>query len=305
MSNKLRRDRPDLKLFRYVIAVADEKGFGKAADRLGISQPPLSQRISEFEKVLGVRLFDRLPNGAVPTAAGRVFVLQARTALQEADRAMALARSASVGEAGDICVALAGGAMFSFLPKVLRDFNHMYPGVRLSIVNLSPDEQIRRLQEGAIDVGFTRMAPTTADVGLTVVYSEAYVAALPRHLSGFDRPTLSLKELRDQPFVMFQREGSGFYLEVQALCLASGFLPSIAQEIAPMHAVLGLVDAGQGIAVVPSSAHVMAFPNVVYKALLGLENSSKLYLACHQSKRSKVCEIFIAFTKSQIGEFSV
>lgn len=293
--------RADLRLFRYAVAVADEAGFARAASRLGISQPPLSQRIAELESSLGVKLFDRRPFGAVPTSVGKIFLEQARVALREADRAMDMARGAAAGDLGELKLTLAGGAMFSFLPKLLRDFCAFYPRVTLSIRNLPPDEQILRIAEGAVDVGFTRIAPCPPSVSLELLHSEAYLVALPSGHRFSSRGSIKLGDLSTEPFVMFHKEGSGFHLEVVALCLTAGFSPRVAQEIAPMHAIVSLVGAGLGIAVVPDSAHVLAFPGVIYKPLRGLERASRLYLASHSDARSAVCNSFINFAHKHFG----
>lgn len=294
--------RADLRLFRYAVAVADEAGFGRAAAKLGISQPPLSQRIGELEASLGVKLFDRGPAGTTPTAAGAAFLERARVALREADRAMELARSAARGEVGELALGVAGGAMFSILPGMLRGFRARYPEVGLSILNLSPDEQMAQLADGRIDAGFTRLAPCPPSVILELAHTEPYMVALSSSSPhGADTGSIDLADLADDMFVLFPRQGSGFHMEVLALCMAAGFSPRIAQEIAPMHAVVGLVGAGLGIAVVPDSACVLAFPGVVYRPLRGLERASKLYLASHRERRSPGCATFIRFAKEYLA----
>jgi DNA-binding transcriptional LysR family regulator len=286
--------RPDLRLFRYALAIADEGGFCHAAARLGISQPPLSQRIAELESALGVRLFDRKPNGTHPTAAGSVFLEQARAALDAAHKAIDCAQAAGRGEAGTLTLALSGGAMFGFLPPLLRQFRDAHPRIALTIRSVRPDEQIARIADGRFDAGITRLTASASEVQLRQVHREGFVAALPAALAGPETGPMTLRELEDQPFVMFQQEGSGFHAEVLAICRQAGFVPRIAQEIAPMHAVLGLVEAGFGIAVVPESVRVLAFPGIVYRQIRGLEQASALYLATHLSKRSPQCEAFIS-----------
>jgi DNA-binding transcriptional LysR family regulator len=286
--------RPDLRLFRYALAIADEGGFGHAAARLGISQPPLSQRIAELESALGVRLFDRKPNGTQPTAAGRVFLAQARVALDAAHKAIDCARAAGRGEEGELRLALSGGAMFRFLPPLLRQFRDAHPRVRLTIRSLAAEEQIARVADGRFDVGITRLTASTPEIELQEVHREGFVAALPVTAAPARRTSISLTDLRDQPFVMFQQEGSGFHAEVLALCHQAGFVPRIAQEIAPMHAVLGLVEAGFGVAVVPESVRVVAFPGVTYRRLRGLGTRSRLYVAARAAMRSPQCDAFIS-----------
>lgn len=285
--------RPDLRLFRYALAVADEGGFGRAAAKLGMSQPPLSQRIAELESVLGLKLFERRADGARPTAAGRVFLDEARIALHAAQRALLRGQTAARGEAGALSLALSGGSMFGFLPGMLRRFREGHPDIHLTIRNLPPDEQIVQIADGRIDAGITRLAPSTERVRLEPVHEEGFVAALPAAMVQRHAGAMRLSDLQDTPFVMFQREGSGFHTEVTALCIQAGFVPRVVQDIAPIHAVLGLVEAGFGVAVVPESARILGFPHVVYRPLIGLERASRLYLATRAAERSPTCERFI------------
>ena len=286
----------DLCHFRYAVAVANEGGFTSAAARLGISHPPLSQRIAELEASLGVKLFDRLPSGTVPTTIGTAFLEQALFALREADWALEIAHAAVTGMAGRLKVATASGAMFSLLPMLLRDFRAKYPGIALTIQNLTPDDQIAHIAEGAVDVGFTRISPCSPSVTLKLVLAEPYLVALPSKHHFASRKSLRLKDLSSELFVMLRPEGSaGFHHEVLALCEAAGFASSIAQEIATMDVVVSLVDAELNIALVPDPSRVLAFPGVVCKPLRGLEHPSRLYLAMRNDRRTPVCNSFIDF----------
>lgn len=286
--------RPDLRLFRYALAIADEGGFGRAAARLGISQPPLSQRIAELEAALGLKLFERRADGARPTAAGIVFLDEARLALHAAHRAMARGQAAGRGEAGALALALSGGSMFGFLPRQLQLFREQHPDIGLTIRNLAPDDQIKQIVDGRIDAGITRLAPAARGVSLVQVHEEGFVVAMHATEAAGDDSPMRLPDLARRPFVMFQREGSGFHTEVTALCLQAGFVPQVVQEIAPIHAVLGLVEAGFGVAVVPESARILAFPHVVYRRLIGLEAASRLYLATHETEQSPQCRRLVA-----------
>ena len=286
----------DLCLFRYAVAVANEGGFIRAAARLGISQPSLSQRIAELEASLSVKLFDRLPSGTVPTTIGTAFLEQARIALREADWALEIAHAAVTGMAGRLKVATASGAMFSLLPMLLRDFRAKYPGIALTIQNLTPDDQIAHIAEGAVDVGFTRISPCSPSVTLKLVLAEPYLVALPSKHHFASRKSLRLKDLSSELFVMLRPEGrAGFHHEVLVLREAAGFAPRIAQEIATMDVIVSLVDAELSIAEMSDPSRVLAFPGVVCKPLRGLEHPSRLYLAMRNDRRTPVCNSFIDF----------
>ena len=262
----------------------------------GRAQPSLSQRIAELEALLSVKLFDRLPSGTVPTTIGTAFLEQARIALREADWALEIAHAAVTGMAGRLKVATASGAMFSLLPMLLRDFRAKYPGIALTIQNLTPDDQIAHIAEGAVDVGFTRISPCSPSVTLKLVLAEPYLVALPSKHHFASRKSLRLKDLSSELFVMLRPEGrAGFHHEVLVLCEAAGFAPRIAQEIATMDMIVSLFDAELGIAVVSDPSRVLAFPGAVCKPLRGLKHPSRLYLAMRNDRRTPVCNSFIDF----------
>ena len=243
-----------------------------------------------------MKLFDRLPSGTVPTTIGTAFLEQALFALREADWALEIAHAAATGMSGRLKVATAGGAMFSFLPMLLRDFLVKYPGIALTIQNLTPDDQIAHIAEGAVDVGFTRIALCSPTVTLKLVLAEPYLVALPSKHRFASCKSLRLKDLSSELFVMLRPEVSaGFHHEVLALCEAAGFASSIAQEIATMDVVVSLVDAELNIALVPDPSRVQAFPGVVCKPLRCLEHPSHLYLAMRNDRRTPVCNSFIDF----------
>ena len=243
-----------------------------------------------------MKLFDRLPSGTVPTTIGTAFLEQARIALREADWALEIAHAAVTGMAGRLKVATASGAMFSLLPMLLRDFRAKYPGIALTIQNLTPDDQIAHIAEGAVDVGFTRISPCSPSVTLKLVLAEPYLVALPSKHHFASRKSLRLKDLSSELFVMLRPEGrAGFHHEVLVLREAAGFAPRIAQEIATMDVIVSLVDAELGIAEVSDPSRVLAFPGVVCKPLRGLEHPSRLYLAMRNDRRTPVCNSFIDF----------
>ncbi|MFN8721636.1 MAG: LysR family transcriptional regulator [Rhodospirillales bacterium] len=287
---------PDLRLFHYAVAVADEGGFSRAAARLGIAQPPLSQQIRRLEAALGVVLFERTAGGAVPTPAGMVFLDRARAVLRDAGEAVDAARRAARGEEGRLAIAIAGGAMFSFLPGLLRDFRLRRPGVAMDLSNLSPDEQVDALEAGRIDVGFAGRARMSSGVVAALAHAEPFVAALPADHPLSRRRVLALRDLADDPFVMFARtQASGLHADVLDLCRGAGFTPRIVQEIAPMHAVVGLVGAGLGVAVVPRSVRVLRFSTVVYRPFADAAVPSQIFMLHRSGGASPAAAAFVAF----------
>lgn len=290
----------ELRLFRYAVTVADEGSFTRAAERLGIAQPPLSQQIAALEARLGFRLFVRGPGGVVPTAAGRVFVDRARITIEHANDAVDRARLAAEGRTGTLALGLSGASMFSFLPPLLRDYRRGWPGVALHLRNLGIDEQLALLAEGRLDGGFTREIVVPDGFALERVHAEPFVAALPVTHRLARRASIALEELARDEFVLFPDVGSGFHAEVVALCRAAGFVPAVVQTLAPMHAVVGLVGAGLGVSIVPASVKVLAFADVRYVRLRGTARESEQYLAYDPSSMSPVARGFVDFVRERL-----
>lgn len=290
----------ELRLFRYAVAVADEASFTRAAERLGIAQPPLSQQIRALEGNLGFRLFERGPGGVKLTPAGEAFVKQARVVLHQADEAISRARAASAGRVGKLALGLSGASMFSYLPPLLRDYRRAWPEVELELRNLTPDEQLTMLSEGRLDAGFGRRVAVPTGYSLEPVHAEPFVAALPLTHGLAKRKVIDLDDLKGDPFVLFPNEGSGFHAEVLALCRGAGFVPEVVQTIAPMHAVIGLVGAGLGVSVVPASVRALAFNDVRYVTLRGLSNASEQFLVYDPKRMSAVASRFVEFTRKHV-----
>lgn len=290
----------ELRLFRYAVAVADEASFTRAAERLGIAQPPLSQQIRALEGKLGFRLFERGPGGVNLTPAGEAFVKQARIVLHQADEAVARARAASAGRVGKLALGLSGASMFSYLPPLLRDYRRAWPEVELELRNLTPDEQLAMLSEGRLDAGFVRRVAVPAGYVLEPVHAEPFVAALPLSHRLAKRKGIDLADLKGDAFVLFPNEGSGFHAEVMALCRTAGFIPEVVQTIAPMHAVIGLVGAGLGVSVVPASVRALAFSDVRYVTLRGLDKASVQFVVYDPRRMSAVASRFVEFTRKHV-----
>lgn len=291
----------DLRLFRYALAVADERSFTRAAARLGIAQPPLSQQIHRLERELGFSVFERARTGVTPTRAGTAFLAGARVAIASSEQAIRDGQSAARGVLGNLAIGLSGGSMFSFLPAVLREYRRERPEVKLDLRNLSADAQLALLAEGRLDVGFTRAVPAKAGLARTVIHVEPFVAALPAAHPLARRKTLDLAALAAEPFVLFPDEGSGFHAEVVALCRAAQFVPNTAQTIAPMHALLGLVSAGLGVSVVPASVRIVAFPDVRYVPLRGLTRAARQYLVHAPGRLAPVARDFVDFVRRTVA----
>lgn len=290
----------ELRHLRYFVAVAEEGHITRAAERLGMQQPPLSQRIKAIERELGVQLFRRKPRGVDLTDAGRVFLSHARAMLAQFDHTLEATRRTARGEQGEICVGVTPTSPFiHFVPQVIRAFREAFPRVFLRLEEGLGNDLIVQLRAELIDVAFIRAAPADRD-GLVVyqLLDEPLLVALPRGhplaRGGSSQSALSLKQLARETFILYGPRGTTFYDWTMAACRAAGFDPRIGQEAPRITASLNLVAVGLGIAIVPASLHQVQMSGVVYRRLEGAaQPKATLSLAARRGDPSPVVRHFI------------
>ena len=259
----------ELRHLRYAVALADELHFARAAARLHIAQPPLSQQIKALENELGVRLFDRTSRRVGLTDAGAAFIAEARRTLASAEQAIEAARRAARAETGRLAVGYVSSASYELLPAVLRAFRRRAPDVLLVLEEMNSSEQSRGVLAGTLDVGFVRRPPPTdRRLAGTVVRREPIVVAVPRDHALAAARAIRLRELALEPFVIFPARPRPSWADVTLdLCRSAGFEPRVVQEAVEMVSALSLVAAGIGIALVPGAVRAVRRPGVVFRPL--------------------------------------
>jgi DNA-binding transcriptional LysR family regulator len=279
----------ELRHLRYFVAVAEELHFRRAAERLHVSQPPLSQQIRALERELGVELFSRNRRRVELTAPGRALLGRAREILAAVDDAVETTRRVARGEAGELAVGFVGSAMYGALPDVLREFRAMRPGVALRLRELPTGAALDALAEGRIDVGVVRPAQVDAGIALDVVAREAVVVALPEAHRLAGRRRLALRDLAGEDFVLLaRREAPGLRAAIDAL----GAEPHEVQEVAEVRTVLGLVAAGVGVSLVPEAVAGAERAGVRFLPLAGRAPTVDLALAWREDDGSPALAAF-------------
>jgi DNA-binding transcriptional LysR family regulator len=262
----------ELHHLRQFAAVADELHFGRAAARLCMAQPPLSQSIRRLEAGLGVRLLERTHRRVELTSAGRVFHEEARRTLAQADAAVTLARRAAAKEQMELRITFTTAALFRVLPAALRTFRARFPEVRLQLEERATDAQLGPLREGSVDVGL--LHPPLKDTnGLQtrVIERDRLLAAVSAASVLAQATSLTLTNLAEQDFVLFPREqGPHLHDRITSACRRAGFTPRITLEPQRAHTILSLVGAGMGISLVGEGARSLRLDGVAFVPLSGL-----------------------------------
>jgi len=283
----------ELRKLRYFEVLADELHFGRAARRLHITQPPLSMAIQSLEDELGVKLFLRAPRRVTLTHAGAVFLEQARTLLARAQDAIELVRAADRGEVGRLRIGFMSGTIYTLLPPLLRDFATRFPAVKLELRELALPQQLVQLRNGEIDIGFVRPPVEDAELDAETILRESLVVALPRGHRLAKLRRIPARRLAAEPFVLFQRQpGLVLHHVVLRFCDQNGFTPRVAQEATQSHAVVGLVSAGIGVALVPESVQRTRMRGVEYRALQEKSPSVDTALAWRRNDTSPALGAF-------------
>jgi DNA-binding transcriptional LysR family regulator len=298
----------DLRQFRYVIAVAEERNITRAADRLGLQAPPLSRQIKAIEREIGAQLFYRRPRGVEMTAAGRSFVDNARAVLAAVNHTFETTRRTARGEQGRLAVGYSSSVAFHpLVPRIIREFRAVSPFVMATLVESDPTDLVDRMQKEAIDVAFIRrLEPHAQGIGITLLLEEPTVVALPRGHAlaishGGRRSPLSLKALAQEIFILYGDAKGALTMQSNAFvasCRTAGFNPRIGQVVPHISARLNLVAAGFGVAVVAASLQHINIEGLTFRRLKGAPQiKAPLSLAFRRSDPSPVIRQFLRLAK--------
>ncbi|HZV74120.1 MAG TPA: LysR family transcriptional regulator [Conexibacter sp.] len=284
----------ELRHLRYFVAVAEELSFTRAAARLHMAQPPLSTQIRDLERALGVQLLDRSRRAVRLTPAGEALLAEARRLLVQTEQTLQAVRRAGQGEVGQLTIGFVPSAANSVLPGHLRTFRQRHPDVELYLREMPPDDLVRALHDGGVDLCFLHLPLLDERVETLVVSEQPLRAALPidHPLSG--RKRIAVAALAEEPFVMpAQYRVPGLHAQVTEACRRAGFTPKAVQkDVWQIQTIVGLVAAGIGVALVPASAETMRRTGVAYVPLRGDVPSVRLGAAWRRDAQAPVAERF-------------
>lgn len=287
----------DVRQLRQFVAVAEELNFRRAAERLHMTQPPLSQTIRSLEEELGTLLFVRTRRKVELTQPGRVLLDQSHRVLSQMARALDAARGAAQGMTGRLSVGFVPSSTYEILPAILRQFRSRHPAIDLHLEELATVDQTDALLQHRIDVALNR-PPTffTAGIVQETLVRERLIAALPADHPLAARRKLRLRDLREERFLLIApRWGTGYHTRVLNACEEAGFVPRVVQEPKYMHTIVGLVAAGMGVALVPHSLARLTPKGCVYRVLADRSSALSVDLgaAWHESDAAPALHAFL------------
>ena len=288
----------ELRHLRYFVAVAEELSFTRAAERLHIGQPPLSHQIQMLEAEVGAQLLERSKRWVRLTEAGKLFLDDARRILSLSEQAAQTARRAERGEAGELRVGFTFSTPLTplFVAAINR-YRQRYPGVTLTLREMSTLGQIDAIANRELDLGLVRPLESALPDGLrlTVLRRDPLEMVLPIDHPLAKQPSISVRDLEGQPLVMYpESAGTGIHPQIFRLCREAGFTPIIAMEAAESSTIIGLVAAGCGVSVLPSSFNIIQMSGVCYRPLADAEATTTLSLAQRKDEISPLVAAFVA-----------
>jgi DNA-binding transcriptional LysR family regulator len=266
----------ELRHLRYFLAVAESLNFSRAAEKLHIAQPPLSQQIQQLEAELGFQLFHRTKRRVQLTAAGESFQREVQQLFQQLEQAIERGQQASRGEVGQLAIGFVSSAAYNVLPPILQRFRQAVPGVVLELQELTTNQQLQLLRQGKIDVGFVRppvdqlvdqiSGEMKLGIQSKIIFQEPLIVALSTAHPLAQQSTVEVRSLQFEPFILFPRHlAPGLHDPIISLCQQAGFSPQVVQEAIQMQTIVSLVAAEMGVAIVPSSLQNLQRRGVVYK----------------------------------------
>jgi DNA-binding transcriptional LysR family regulator len=284
----------EISQIRCFVAVAEELHFSRAAERLNMTQPPLSRQIRLLEHHVGTQLLDRNSRTVRLTAAGRAFFPEAARILRLAEEAAATARRVAKGEQGSLAIGFTAAFGYGLLPEVVRRLRERSPGVSLMLKELVTTSQLEALDAGQLDLGLMRPHAGHGELDTVLLATESLMLAIPeREASQWPlRPTLDC--LNAKPFLMYSPYEARYFYQLLSGCFdAAGVMPDIVEHVGQIHTMLALVGSGVGAALIPEAAARLQFNGVVLRKMQ-TEPQDPVQMVCayRRDNDNPILEIF-------------
>jgi DNA-binding transcriptional LysR family regulator len=285
----------ELRHLRYFTAVVECKGYREASRRLHIAQPSISEAVSDLEDELGLKLFARTHRNACLTREGEIFYADAVRTLQQAETAILTAKRAAQGKVGRLSIGFIGSATLSFLPDIIRRYKLEYPNVKLALHDLYPVELDQAYERGEIDIAITRSLEHSKNLQWRVLLRDPLVAVLPRSRK-LKSKKIRLADLANERFILFHRKGApGVFDTIVGACRSQGFSPRVENEPNSMQTILSLVEAEEGVAIVPASSSSLRSNGVQFVRLVPDNLYLDLIVAWPPGEAPAVLRTFLDF----------
>ncbi len=289
----------ELRHLRYFTAVAEELHFGRAALRLHLAQPALSQQIKRLEELVGAPLFLRTSRSVALTAAGEVLLERAQRTLRNVRLDVEEARSIGRGESGFLNVGFIGSGMLSALPPVLQRYRAAYPGVQLHLYESFTSRVIAGLTGGTLDAGFLRDSDPHSELETETLFSEPFIAVLPADHPRAHQRSIAASALRNEPFVFYAKSaGALAWDKPLSLCGEAGFRPRVVQEASNWMSIMQLIAVGFGVSIAPACVATVVPKGVVCLPLRGATDVSNVELAWRKDERRPIVSAFATIARS-------
>lgn len=284
----------ELRQLRYFLAVAEELHFTRAAQRIGIAQPPLSQQIMGLEQELGTPLFVRTKRRVALTPAGEALTVYARRIFNITEQAEKDIRAIAKGTRGSLSVGSVFSALYGLVPPVLSAYHDKWPDVQVSLRELTIDQQVACLIDGSIDVGILRGPVINPHIETMSLFEEHFVAVMEAGHPLAERSSISISDIETEPLISLMPSVSHNYSsQMLAMLTSRGIALNITHFVADIHTIIALVGAGRGISLVPASFRNLQISRVVYRPIVDATPITTMQLAWHRDAVSKTLPHFI------------
>ena len=292
----------ELRHLRYFIAVAEELHFTKAAERLHIAQPPLSQQIQQLEAELKVKLFHRQTKRQVQlTEAGKVFLQEAYQLLVQLETAVALTQRIGRGQTGRLRIGFTSLVIYDLLPLILQQFHEQFQEVELVLRELTTSQQEQALKDSLIHVGFAHPPLEDDTLSYKCIHKQTLVVALPSTHSLAQQKQISVRSLLNEPLIVFPRYlAPGLYDQIMSLFGQENCQPNITQSAIQMQTIIALVSARMGVAIVPSSLQNLQRPGVAYRPIVEQVPVIETAVIWQPESLTRILENFLQLTQKLI-----